>query len=357
MSPLELGLAAWLTFNLSIGVNLQATLLPKATAGQIQEVEKAVGYSLPQDLQALYLQFNGQLDPFRTSFKGRYAPMFGRYRFLTLSEALTAHKQLHTQYQADQQWQADANGGQAVTWEVRAGDRVDSAGWNPRWFVFASDESSYYSVDMSPPVGGQEGQVVLHGPDKWELRVIADSVSQLFSLAASNLDPAEAHRYEQSQMMSGTGDDAWSYLQFTMDWREQPEIPGPVDTQQNAALDAWYEARESNISQFMVWLDDGSWNASEKARLEEWVYVNFSLGPSALFAGPLPDNVGPPYTHQDYLVALEMSLIQSVDPMLEGLPVTRAQAYELVHQFQLKTGRWSEQEYSDARALLLRFAD
>lgn len=368
MNLLDAGLSAWIAFHASLGVNLQASLLPPALAEEIESVERVIGHALPEDLRKLYLFANGQLDPFDVPFVGNYAPMFGRYRFLSLSQALREYQRLYDQYKADRQWHNDsalAGSGAPIVWAVRTGDPVESSGWNPDWFVFASDQINYFSVDLSPPPGGHKGQVVSHGPDRWELRVLAPSISDLLSQASTRLDPELAGNFGQDRLIAGEGTQDWSYLEFTMDWREQVPTAENQGSPDGESHDAWNSSREEYVDQFLHWLNDKSrvvgpvvqksWNSDELAALREWMYISFSLGPSALFTKPIPDALIPPYTHLDYLMQLEQNMMLPADYISETLSVSRHQAYALVHRFQWVTDRWSQQEYEQAQAILRKF--
>ena len=62
MDPLASALAAWIAFHVELGVDLDALLLPGATADETTAVEKALGHALPEDLRTLYRHADGQID-------------------------------------------------------------------------------------------------------------------------------------------------------------------------------------------------------------------------------------------------------------------------------------------------------
>ena len=62
MTTFEAALAAWIAFHSELGVNIEATFMPPATEGELVAAERAIGFSLPDDLRSLYKVANGQYD-------------------------------------------------------------------------------------------------------------------------------------------------------------------------------------------------------------------------------------------------------------------------------------------------------
>ena len=54
MDPRASALAAWIAFHAELGVDLDALLLPGATADEIAAAEKVLGHALPEDVRTLY---------------------------------------------------------------------------------------------------------------------------------------------------------------------------------------------------------------------------------------------------------------------------------------------------------------
>jgi len=207
MSRLETALTAWIAFHAQLGVDVDAFFLPPASEAQIAEVEEQIGYRLPEDLRELYKITNGQWNTYDGDSSvldvdrdQRWAPLFGNYDFLPLHEALEKYQFYLESYTSEKEFNKKyyaANPDKTyvpTVWEVREGDSVDEAGWNPSWFTFAGSDANTYSVDLSPPHGGNPGQVVLHGADEWILQVVGHSITDMMEQAVTHLSSDEEHR-------------------------------------------------------------------------------------------------------------------------------------------------------------------
>lgn len=177
---------AWLAFLASLGFRADAHLRPPATPLALAAAEKEIGFALPDDLRALYLEADGQSDPFEITDPSPgtlVMPFFGAYDFVPLDRALDEYRTWMGVYE-------DRGDDFNAMITVRGGDPVHREYWRPGWFPFAIDGGgNAYAVDLSPPPGGAYGQVILIGPDEDERRVLAPSLGE-FLLKASRLrDP------------------------------------------------------------------------------------------------------------------------------------------------------------------------
>ena len=300
MTFVDTVLTAWLAFHSSIGVDMQALLLPPATEAEIAEVEQSIGYRLPEDLRDLYKIANGQIGIFG-DFKDRsnqdelpklWAPLFGNYEFLPLDKAVEIYQDWLDIYNDQQAFSEKYNKAnpksphKPVFWKVREGDALDSMGWKPQWFSFAGNNANHYSVDMAPPDTGAIGQVVLNGADEWELQVVADSVSNLMRLGAELLDADETWRFqfgESDDNYSQNSRPQWATVFFEMDWRrEKPQSRSDVNDSTSLAYGKWMnelnrEAESRRLS-FQKWLIAQGLDEEASEKLTSWWRVHLSSG-------------------------------------------------------------------------------
>jgi len=179
MNTLEMTFAAWLAFLSNMSVDMDVVLNPPATDQQLQTLEEAIGYALPDELVALYKITNGQQKPFKVETQpGRYAVnLMGHYDFLSTNEALAAY-QFYRDITNDYGQLIDAE----IT--VRDSHPVDSVSWKKGWLPIAGSGANQIAVDLAPPDGGRYGQLIPIGADEFERFVISPSLAEFFNRAA-----------------------------------------------------------------------------------------------------------------------------------------------------------------------------
>ena len=112
-------------------------------------------------------------------------PFFGRYDWCGIDVA-------RDEYRAWRQVVAEQGTAMDDGITVRSGDPVHAAYWRPGWLCFARDGGgNAYAVDLSPAPGGTYGQVILHGPDEDERRVLAPGIAAFMADAAARRPPLD----------------------------------------------------------------------------------------------------------------------------------------------------------------------
>lgn len=241
MDNLSTALETWIAFHKQMGVDLKALLLPGASDAEIDEVERSIGFALPAELKNLYRIANGQVDllnkPELISKIGggkRVAAMFGHFRFLTLQEALAEHRERLSMHEEDDMFEP---------WGLRPEDPIAPVDWIPTWFGFAAaDAGNGYAVDIAPPEGGDVGQIIQVGPD-FERHLIAGSLSELMSQAASRIPLKQPGRFAED---SCEAPEKFDYVEFNMDWNWVPPIPPSAEEIASAAIA--YKNRHPNTA-------------------------------------------------------------------------------------------------------------
>jgi cell wall assembly regulator SMI1 len=170
-----------------IGFAVEAFLNPPASEVELRTLQDEIGFALPDDLRALYLKANGQVDVFRAESAGPgeiVTPFFGAYDFISIERALTNYrlwKGIFDEYGA--KFHESFNEGII---RVREGDPVYPEYWRPGWLPFSIDGGgNSYAVDLSPPTSGTYGQVIVIGSDEDERRVLAPSISAFLEIATT----------------------------------------------------------------------------------------------------------------------------------------------------------------------------
>jgi cell wall assembly regulator SMI1 len=169
------------------GFAVEAFLNPPASEAELQTLQDEIGFTLPDDLRALYLKANGQVDVFRleSAAPGSIVmPFFGAYDFISIDRALSNYrtwKGIFEDY--GNTFHESFNEGII---SVRNSDPVYSEYWRPGWLPFSIDGGgNSYAVDLSPPSGGTYGQVIVIGSDEDLRRVLAPSISRFLEFAAT----------------------------------------------------------------------------------------------------------------------------------------------------------------------------
>jgi cell wall assembly regulator SMI1 len=179
---------AWLGFLRGLGFAADAHLRPPTTEAALVAAEAEIGFRLPDDLRALYLHADGQVDIGTVTDPAPgtiVTPLFGGYEFVPLEKALDDYRVWDDLID---DWNAGDDPNFCIT--LRAGDPpVAREYWRRGWFPFAIDGGgNAYAVDLAPVEGGTWGQVILTGSDEDERRVLAPSLTA-FLVAAAGCEP------------------------------------------------------------------------------------------------------------------------------------------------------------------------
>jgi len=186
MTGLEAAFTAWLEFLASVSVDTDVVLEKPATEQEINKLEHAIGFELPQDLRELYLITNGQQKPgYVEPGQSRYSTnLFGSYDFLSVDEALKA-------YEFNREIYADVGRNLDEEIRVHSGEPVDALSWKEGWLPIAGSGANQIAIDLAPAEGGDYGQLIPIGADEFERFVLATSLSQFFTTAANETSADE----------------------------------------------------------------------------------------------------------------------------------------------------------------------
>ena len=327
MTTLEAALTAWIAFHAQLGVDIESYLLPPATEDEVAEVEAEIGFELSDDLVELYLTANGQVNTYRSndlqtlndSFSDSpWAPLFGNFEFLPLSQALAEYNFWLNSYEDERRFAEKyslANPErpyEAVQWEVREGDPVGPEGWKPGWFPFARANADFYYVDLAPPRGGSLGQVVVHGADEYILKVLAPSISDLMETAAAQLSVDDEERFEWAEPNSYM---PVKSVYFNMDWRWEPVVAQkePDLSQLMPKYHAWIEQQnerqEQELDSYKNWLEQQA--ALNVIELDQIDGIVVWTGHSLINR----HNAQPPQEIMQELIDYQQSIGESVTPL------------------------------------------
>jgi len=253
-------LNAWLAFLASLGVDIEAYLQKGITRSEIQVVEQSLGFELHKGLVSLYEFANGQYTPWDSDAPrdaGRWAPMFGNYYFFPIEKATDEYLRQKSMFSDDKMMNLEQ--------PIRGNDPVLGVMWNPGWFPFAGDDNgNMYSIDLSPATGGVEGQVIEHGADEPQRKVVASSVTELMKIASLKLDRNDLQRFEfEDPNEAGYGSNPPT-VQFNMDWKY--EIPSHIDNSSEPKLSDNHQLNEHQ--NYISWLvADGTKSSEARASL------------------------------------------------------------------------------------------
>lgn len=357
MSAFESAFAAWLLFFTNLDVGIEPQLLPPATVFEISAVSDEIGFELPKDFISLYLKGNGQENPYlddRPRVES-FAPLFGWYEFIPLELVLRNYNDFIDMQQSmlPDVYEVD----------VREGDPVAGVDWQPGWVPFAVSNAAYYAVDLTPLRGGRYGQVIEIGHDTVENRVLAASITDFLTLAATHLDPNEQYRYEvykADQVSFGSRD--FSSLYFNMDWTQAPDPPlDPEDYEPDPGLEAWNDANHAAVSVFSSWLEGKGYGEADLDIFRRWVFemhMPLTRRMGGLLSPPMPDqvqlegNADIDYLYE--LVSLDMALRAPTNYVVDELPVPLEAAFTLVNEYHLEMGVWNKKQFSDAQRIINR---
>lgn len=169
---------AWLSLTASIAGH-PVELHPKAAFTVIQKVEQAIGQPLTDELRTLYRVANGQLIPDSDTMADSYKPLFFKYGFHSLDEALKLRQTLL--------FSADSNT------------------FSTDWFPFASDgKGSGWAVDLGAFKEGPIGKLVAFG-DASVNSDLTPTISTFMKRALAHLDPLHMHQLSDRQLLDYLG--------------------------------------------------------------------------------------------------------------------------------------------------------
>lgn len=152
---------AWLKSNYEEGLN---DLNPPATDSDIQELEQALGFSLPKDLAHCLRIHNGQ-----GSCAGG---LFDGAEFLSCSRILD---EWHV-------WKGLAEDGFFEDNQAEPDTGIKEDWWNSKWIPFTyNGTGDHYCVDVDPGQFGSVGQVISMWHDSAERWLLADSFYDWFN--------------------------------------------------------------------------------------------------------------------------------------------------------------------------------
>lgn len=331
MSPIEQALTSWLTFLASANSSIGLQLNPPATLAQIEQVEKTIGQSLPEDLKALYLVANGQKTYFPLKYlaSGKYdGPLFGNYDFSSIETALVSW----------QNWKSieDTLDYTDDFITTRLGDPIDAVYYRSSWFPFAEDGGgNAWAVDLAPIKNGTYGQIIQMGPDEDERRVVAESLTELFTEASKNLKHVDLHPDKKEGL-----------LFFEMDWT-QPSFPSAVSQQLIVEDPEFIQLLNAQKNAFSAWLETQRSTASETSiQLANTRFLN----QQSFFQGEqyIKRN------HESYNLnlAFEYLAVEKTSQNPAEAIIEFSESARLLHRWLLQTGDWTSAEYKSAEAIL-----
>lgn len=177
--------ASWCRALNDMGFAVEAFLNPPASEAELLALQEEIGFDLPDDLKALYLKANGQIDIYHaeSAEPGKVlTPFFGAYDFISIERAVTSYRLWKGIF--DEYGETFHESFNEEIIGVRQGDPVYPEYWRPGWLPFSIDGGgNSYAVDLSPPPSGTYGQVIVIGSDEDERRVLAPSISAFLQFA------------------------------------------------------------------------------------------------------------------------------------------------------------------------------
>lgn len=388
MSTLETAFAGWLAFLSSLSVDSGVVLNPPASSAEIEALETAIGYALPEELKALYRISNGQQDPYRVEPKeGQYAVnLFGHYDFLSIDQALSSY-----QFQLDLREELGTDLDTYIT--VREGDFVDRVNWQKGWFPIAGSDANQIAVDLNPPRGGTYGQLVNIGPDDDERAVLATSISEFFITATnntandkcaleygvpdtSNLHVPEEHRINLNGYILHINAE-WNYPFYQDNCAEIPVYEQPDYVIESNALSArfiaWLAAQNiaedridrlatmSSTELYAIMRSNST--HGDDMLFPDWfvpggaipmdIYEQDGFPKAAFPDGIVPmDFVMPAVEQNMYHSSLGFRLACQQALGNTGPDVLTMDEYRLFHRFLTLEGIWTEQDYEQAEVTM-----
>ena len=388
MSTLETAFTAWLAFLSSLSVDGGVVLNPAASVAEIEALEIAIGYELPEELKALYRITNGQQSPYHVDPKeGQYAVnLFGHYDFLTIDQALSSYE-----FQLEIREEYGAEMDDYIT--VREGDFVDRVSWQKGWFPIAGSDANQIAVDLAPPRGGTYGQLVNFGPDDDERAVLSTSISEFFITATNNTandecaleygvpDTSDSHVPEEHRVkLNGYIlyiNAEWNYPFYQDNCVEEPVYEQPEYLNESNAVNArfivWLAAQsiaEERINQLSnmssLALSDIMRSRSADGVNElapDWfvpggaipieIYEEEGFPKNEFPDGIIPlDFVMPAIDQNTYLHSLGFRLACQKATENTGPDVLTIDEYRLFHRYLTLEGIWTEQDYELAEVTM-----
>ena len=145
-----------------------------ATAAAVAQTEAALGFSLPDDVRALYELADGQADG---------PSLLNAFSLMSLAEMVEAAAFLNDFFPDGYN---EENPDHAPI-EPDAG--IKPTWWSPYWVpLMTNDGGDYYCADLDPADGGTVGQIIAYFHDEIFRLHIASSVASLLHMVAEGLE-------------------------------------------------------------------------------------------------------------------------------------------------------------------------
>ena len=144
-------------------------LNPPASKNAIQDLERRVGFPLPDDLRQLLSLHDGQNE------KG--PPAFGLYSFCSINSMLDRYS-VHKSTPGDMRMDQSTD------------ERIQPFYWHPGWLPVGYWEQSEMTVDLAPGEKGASGQVFILGQAGFAHHFVAPSLNDFLQVTMKKLKAA-----------------------------------------------------------------------------------------------------------------------------------------------------------------------
>jgi cell wall assembly regulator SMI1 len=165
----------WLQAN---AADIGADLSPGASDASLAAAADAFGAALPDEMADSYRIHDGA--------RGGSAPLFGKWRLLSLEHAIKEWKQITPAGDDDDLDEV----------EDATAPQIKAAWWNPLWIPVASNSSGdFLCVDLDPATAGTRGQIISYYSAQPRRELIATGFAQWLAGFAADLERG-AYRVE-----------------------------------------------------------------------------------------------------------------------------------------------------------------
>ncbi|MFE6861603.1 SMI1/KNR4 family protein [Nocardia sp. NPDC057668] len=189
----------WLRVNVPLAFE---NLAPPAGRAEIDELEKALGQRLPDDVKAVLAMHNGQLSTDIATGGEGAVPCIPTLSFLSTRLIEQCWSSWIAVREGSEIEQLQAFGAVMAGAEGRVKPLYTSAGWIPLWSD--TSRSDYIGLDLDPDHAGVPGQIINFGRDEERHFVCAESFTDLLSFL---LDEVRSGRWPASTVVEGEDDD------------------------------------------------------------------------------------------------------------------------------------------------------
>lgn len=162
-------------------------LNPGATEEEIQELEQAIQYILPEDFKESLRIHNGQA--------GESLWLIGGWELLSAKRILDEWKV----------WKGLYNEGTFRDWKVEAADEVEQVWWKPSWIpVTYNGCGDHHCMDVETGSAGRMGQIITMWHDDEERRVLAGNYGEWFAYLVNEIEQNDAeYVFESGEFQFG----------------------------------------------------------------------------------------------------------------------------------------------------------